>query len=166
MNFNITDLLVGCVEQQVPLRPPHGQTEAVEDVDRSQEETEEAQLFPALQPALQPVREMSVLGAVVELVGSCELSRQVDQSQQSDGNRGQCLVHHLYGNLVEVTLLVFHIGVDDISYKRVGEKEDGDGHSSEDGSLPAGKQLYGHALNVPGGRQGSHIHGLEVELAG
>lgn len=161
----LTYLLVGCVEQQVPLRSPHGQTEAVENVDSSQEETEEAQLFPALQPALQPVWEVSVLGTIVELVGSCQLARQVHQGQESDGNSGQCLVHHLYGNLVEVTLLVFHIWVDDISYKRIGKKEDGEGHSSEDGSLPARKQLYGYALNVPRGRQGAHIHRLEVELA-
>lgn len=132
-----TDLLVGGVEQQVPLRPPHGQTEAVEHMDSCQEEAEEAQLFPALQPALQPVWEMSVLGAVVELMGGCQLARQVHQGQESDGNSGQCSVHHLYGDLVEVTLLVFHIWVNDIAYKGIGKKEDGEGHGSEDRALPA-----------------------------
>ena len=134
-----TDLLVGGVEQQVPLRPPHGQTEAVENVDSSQEEAEQAQLFPALEPALQPVWEMPVLGTIVELVGSCQLACQVHQGQESDGNSGQCSVHHLHGNLVEVTLLIFHVRVDDISHKRVRKKEDGEGHSSEDGALPARK---------------------------
>lgn len=161
-----TDLLVGCVEQQVPLGPPHGQAEAVKDVDGGQEETEEAQLFPTLQPALQPVGEVPVLGAVVQLVGGRQLAGEVDQSQQGDGHRGQRLVHHLDGDLVEVTLLVFHVRVDDVPHEGVGEEEDGDGHGGQDGSLPTGKQLYGHALNVPRGRQGAHVHGVEVELAG
>lgn len=161
-----TDLLVGRVEQQVPLRPPHGQAEAVEDVDRGQEEAEEAQLLATLQPALQPVGELPVLGAVVQLVSGRQLAHEVDQSQQGDGDRGQGLVHHLDGDLVEVTLLVLHIGVDDVAHKGVGKEEDGDGHGGEHGPLPAGEQLDGHALNVPGGRQGAHVHRVEVELAG
>lgn len=144
-----TDLLVGSVKQKVPLRPPHGQTEAVENMDSSQEEAEKAQLLPALQPALQPVWEMSVFGTIVELVRGCQLACQVHQGQESDGNSGQCPVHYLYGDLVEVTLLVFYIRVDDVSYKRVSKKEDGEGHGSEDGAPPARKQLYGHVLNVP-----------------
>lgn len=163
---SVTDLLVGCVEQQVPLGPPHGQAEAVKDVDADQEETEEAQLFPTLQPTLQPVREVPVLGAVVQLVCGGQLAREVDQSQQGDGDRGQRLVHHLDGDLVEVTLLVFHIRVDDVPHEGVGEEEDGDGHGGKDGSLPTGEQLYGHALNVPRGRQGAHVHRVEVQLPG
>lgn len=134
-----TDLLVGSVKQQIPLRSPHGQTEAVENMDSSQEEAEEAQLLPALQPALQPMWEMSVFGTIVELVCGCQLACQVHQGQESDGNSGQCPVNHLYGDLVEVTLLVFYIRVDDVSYKRVSKKEDGEGHGREDGALPSRK---------------------------
>lgn len=145
----LSDLLVGRVEEQVPLRSPHGQTEAVDDVHSRQEEAEEAQLLAALHPALEPQREMSVLGAIVELVSGCQLACQVHQGQQRDGNSGQCPIHHFHGDLVEVALLVLHVWVDDIPHKGIRKEEDRQGHSSQNGTLPAGKQSYWHVLYVP-----------------
>lgn len=144
------DLLVGCVEELVPLGPPHGQTQTVQDVNRSQEEAEQTQLFPTLQPALQPAGEVSVLGAVIKLMGGRNLSCQVNQGQQRDGHCGQRPVHHLYGDLIEVTLLVLDVRVDDIPHKGVGKEEDRQSHGSQDGALPAREQPNGHILNVPG----------------
>ncbi len=69
-----TDLLIGHVEHQVSLWASHGQAEAVQHVNTAKEEAQQAQLFAALQPALQPEREAAELRPVDELVHSSKLS--------------------------------------------------------------------------------------------
>lgn len=164
-SWKLTNLLVRSVEQQVSVRPPQRQTEAVQNVYSSQEEAEETHLFSALQPSLQPVWETPVFGTIVELVGSCHLACQVHQGQKSDCYCWQCPVYHINGNFVEVTLLVFDIWVYDISHKRIYKKENGKGHSSKYRASPSGEQLYGYVLNVPRRAQGTHVNGQEAKLA-
>lgn len=56
-------LLVGPVEQLVPVGAPHGVAEAVDGMQGSQEEGEQTQLLPHRHPLLQPGWEMTVLSA-------------------------------------------------------------------------------------------------------
>lgn len=69
-----TDLLIGRVEHQVSLGASHGQAEAVQHMNAAKEEAQQAQLFAALQPALQPERETPELRPVDELEHSSKLS--------------------------------------------------------------------------------------------
>lgn len=134
--FLNTDLLVSSVEQQVPLRPSEGQTEAVESMDSSQEKADEAKLLPTLQPAFQPLWEKFIFGTIIQLVDRCQLARQVHQGQECDSDGGQGPIHYLYWDLVEVTLLVFKVRMDYITSKRIRKKENREGHGSEDRTFP------------------------------
>lgn len=74
LNQRLSYLLIGHVEEQVPLRSPHRQAQAVHHVHCCKEKTEQPKLLPTLEPVVQPRRKSPILSAIVELISSCNKS--------------------------------------------------------------------------------------------
>ena len=69
-------------------------------MDGSSEEHEESQLFPHLEPVVQPDREPGVLGASEDLDPAGEDPREVAEGERGQGVDRQGLVYIVHGDVI------------------------------------------------------------------
>lgn len=150
-------------DQLVAGRLPHWQHQAVDGVHGGTQEAAETQLLAALQPAVQPAGEASVLGATAQLQGGGAQAGQVDQRQQDQGHRRQTNVDRLDGHLVEHVLPLHHVGLQDVAGKVVRVEEGEEQKCAQQRRPPAGEKLQRKVLHVQGAGQQAHVDGDEAQ---
>lgn len=112
------------------------------------EETEQAYLFPVLQPLVEPVWEAPVLCAVVQLKESGQHPRQVNKGQHDIGDARQRGVDDLHRDLVELALVFPNVRMQNLPDEVVGVEAKKQTHGQEDGDLPGREKTQGNILNL------------------
>ena len=140
-------------------------------MDGSSEEHEESQLFPHLEPVVQPAGEPGVLRASYDLEPPGQHSGEVAEGQGDEGVDGQGLVHVVHGNVVpqrpeEAPVSGPGDRPADLVLDEAQDVEEGeDGQVDVEGQPPVLEDGHGDVLNLPGGDEVSHVHRCEARRA-
>lgn len=99
--FLFAHLSVGSIDEPVECNSAQRLAKAVDTMQRCTQEAQQAQLFPPLQPVVQPGWETLVFGALPELQPRSKQAWEVYKCQGHQGYRWQALIHQIEGETVE-----------------------------------------------------------------
>ena len=137
-------------------------------MDGSSEEHEESQLFPHLEPVVQPGGEPGVLRPSDDLEPAGHHAGEVAEGQGDEGVDGQGLVHVVHGNVIpqrpqEGPVRGPGDGPADLVLDEAQDVEEGeDGQVDVEGQPPVLEDGHGDVLNLPGGDEVSRVHRCEA----